>query len=102
MEKIRKKITNRNVKKKFFFLGKRRINDDSDFDYNKIVTKISFKKKIFFENKLAWGFLCAQKKFFDLKKNLYKEKVIKLKNFTKIMPPIGFKVNIAEDRRKGK
>ena len=40
MEKIRKKITNRNVKK--IFLGKRRINDDSDFDYNKIVTKISF------------------------------------------------------------
>ena len=52
MEKIRKKITNRNVKKKIFFLGKRRINDDSDFDYNKIVTKISFKKN-FFENKLA-------------------------------------------------
>ena len=43
MEKIRKKITNRNVKKNFFF-RKKRINDDSDFDYNKIVTKISLKK----------------------------------------------------------
>ena len=59
-------------------------------------------KKIFFENKLAWGFLCAQKKFFGPKKIFSKEKVIKLKNFTKIMPPIGFKVNIAGDRRKGK
>ena len=67
----------------------------------KLLLKFLSKKK-FFENKLAWGFLCAQKKFFDLKKNLYKEKVIKLKNFTKIMPPIGFKVNVAVDRRKGK
>ena len=61
---------------------------------------LKFLSKKIFENKLAWGFLCAQKKFFDLKKNLYKEKVIKLKNFTKIMPPIGFKVNVAVDRRK--
>ena len=40
------------------------------------------------------------KKFFWPKKNLYKEKVIKLKNFTKIMPPIDFKVNVVVDRRK--
>ena len=66
----------------------------------KLLLKFLFQK--IFGNKLAWGFLCTQKKFFDLKKNFYKEKVIKLKNFTKIMPPIGFKVNIAGDRRKGK
>ena len=89
------------MQKKKFFLRSKRINNDSELGYNKIIIKISFSKKIF-ENKLAWGFLCTRKKFFGPKKIFSKEKVIKLKNFTKIMPPIGFKVNIAEDRRKGK
>ena len=66
----------------------------------KLLLKFLFQK--IFGNKLAWGFLCTRKKFFGLKKIFSKEKVIKLKNFTKIMPPIGFKVNIAGDRRKGK
>ena len=82
------------------FLRSKRINNNSELGYNKIISKISFAK--IFENKLAWGFLCTRKKFFGLKKIFSKEKVIKLKNFTKIMPPIGFKVNIAEARRKGK
>ena len=89
-------------KKNFFFLRSKRINNDSELGYNKIIIKISFSKKKIFENKLAWGFLCTRKKFFDLKKIFSKEKVIKLKNFTKIMPPIGFKVNIAGDYKKRK
>ena len=51
MEKIRKKITNINAKKKIFLRSKR-INNDLELGYNKIIIKISFSKK-FFENRLA-------------------------------------------------
>ena len=42
MEKIRKKITNINAKK--IFLRSKRINNDLELGYNKIIIKISFSK----------------------------------------------------------
>ena len=45
MEKIRKKITNINAKKKKIFLRSKRINNDLELGYNKIIIKISFSKK---------------------------------------------------------
>jgi len=44
MEKIRKKITNINAKKKNFFLRSKRINNDLGLGHNKIIIKISFSK----------------------------------------------------------
>ena len=87
------------MQKKFFLRGKR-INNDLELGYNKIIIQISFSKN--FWKQASLRFSLYTKKFFGPQKIFSKEKVIKLKNFTKIMPPIGFKVNIAGDRRKGK
>ena len=70
MEKIRKEITNKNVKK--IFLRKKRTKDDSDFGYNKIITKISVSKNFLKTSQLEVFFV--HKKIFDLKKIFYKEK----------------------------